>query len=345
MKNITKIILCWIFFQAFPAFPQYYSIQTHFDKTNIPPRPDYSNTDDWAALPGKLDCADSTPQGLTNNQANAQADVFFIYPTTYIDKPTDKYIWNADVNNQKLNWQTQESTIYYQASLFNGSCRVYAPYYRQAHYRTFLTGNKIDEQQALDLAYQDVKDAFEYYLQHYNNNRPIVIASHSQGTVHAVRLLREFFMNQPLQKKLVVAYLVGWPVTTDTLPTIPPCKDSSQINCFTCWNTFERNYIPKYYSIRGLDHSVCTNPVCWTLDETCIDASKSKGAVIRPFFIVRPKLCDTQVHKGLLWTTKPKFPGSFIMRTPIYHVGDYNLFYLDVRENVELRIKEYLKSQ
>ena len=75
-----------------------------------------------------------------------------------------------------------------------------------------------------------------------------------------------------------------------------------------------------------------------------MSASQSKGAVVRPFDKVRPKLCDAEVHQGLLWITKPKFPGSALIRTPIYHAGDYNLFYLDVRENVALRVAEYLKT-
>ncbi len=343
MKFLIKIIFCGFLFHSAAACSQSYFIKTHFDPSNIPTAPDYSSLSAWASLPTVHDCADSTPSGLTDNQAIAKADVFFIYPTTYINKHEDAFLWNADIKNKKLNSQTQGSTILYQASLFNGSCRVYAPNYRQAHYTAFLTNDMQDKKLSLDLAYQDIKAAFEYYLKNYNNNRPIVIASHSQGTIHAVRLLQEYFMNKPLQKRLVVAYLVGMPVPVDSLPAIPPCADSSQVNCFTCWNTFEKNYIPDYYS-KGLVHSVCTNPICWRLDETCVSSNKSKGAVIRPFTRIRPHFCDAQVHQGLLWTTKPKFPGSFIIRSPIYHSGDYNLFYLDIRENVELRINEYLRS-
>ena len=340
MNRIRIFIFYGLLFQACLAFTQSHFIKTPFDKSNIPPKPDYAKPNSWASLPDIIDAADSTPEGLSNRQTFANADVFFIYPTTYVDSPKDKYLWNADINNTSLNKQTQESTILYQASIFNGSCKVYAPYYRQAHYTAFTTNNKSDKKQALDIAYEDVRAAFEYYLQKYHNGRPIVIASHSQGTIHAVRLLQEFFMNKPLQQKLVVAYLVGMPVPTDSLTTIPPCKDSTQVNCFTCWNTFEKNYIPDYYS-KGLIHSVCTNPVSWTLDETYIPSSQSKGAVVFPFAKVRPNLCDAQVNKGLLWTTKPKFPGSFLLRTAVYHSGDFNFYYMDIRENVNQRIHSY----
>ncbi len=344
MKTLTKISLCLLLLRASTILSQSYCIKLHFDTLILPPVPDYSNAASWAALPNKKDYADSTPAGLTDNQANALADVFYIYPTTYTDKPRDKYLWNADIGNKKLKKKTDETSILYQASLFNGSCKVYAPYYRQAHYSAFLTESKLDKKRALELAYNDVKAAFEYYLKHYNNGRPIVIASHSQGTVHAVRLLQEFFLNQPLQNKLIVAYLVGMPVNVDSLPTLSPCRDSLQINCFTCWNTFRKNYIPKYYAY-GLVNAVCTNPISWTLDDAYVAATNSKGAVVPPYSTVRPKLCDAQVHQGLLWITKPKFPGSFTIRTPIYHAGDYNLFYMDVRTNLDLRIRTYFKIQ
>ena len=62
--------------------------------------------------------------------------------------------------------------------------------------------------QAFELAYQDVKKAFEYYLEHYNNGRPIIIASHSKGSTHTIRLLKEFFDGKQLKEKLVMAYLI-----------------------------------------------------------------------------------------------------------------------------------------
>ena len=80
--------------------------------------------------------------------------------------------------------------VRYQASVFNRSCRVYAPRYRQAIVRVFKEESK-DGKKALDLAYRDVKRAFQYYLDHYNQNRDFIIASHSQGTLHCTRLLKE----------------------------------------------------------------------------------------------------------------------------------------------------------
>ena len=48
--------------------------------------PDYSKSENWAALPSKDDMADRIPEGgnLKNEEDSAEADVFFIHPTSYL---------------------------------------------------------------------------------------------------------------------------------------------------------------------------------------------------------------------------------------------------------------------
>ena len=68
---------------------------------------------------------------------------------------------------------------------------------------------------AWEIAYQDIKNAFQYFLKHFNKGKPIIIASHSQGSMHAIRLTEEFFDQKPLQNQLVVAYLIGTRILPD----------------------------------------------------------------------------------------------------------------------------------
>ena len=204
-----------------------YIVESHFDEVVVPKAPDYTKREHWAALPDKKDAADSIPlrSDLLNRQDVAAADVFFVYPTIFTEKPSGPSKWNVDLNDEKLIREIQEGTILNQASIFNGSCRVYSPHYRQAHLSSFYTTQREDASKALNLAYEDVKKAFQYYLDHYNNGRPIVIASHSQGSYHAMRLLQDFFDGKALQKQLVVAYLVGRAIPVDTFLNIKPCSD------------------------------------------------------------------------------------------------------------------------
>ena len=173
--------------------------------------PDYSDINNWAAHPWKHDPSDSLPNALRKNyHPDSTIDIFFIHPTSYLDK-TMPFGYNAPVNDAVLNKKTDGASILYQASIFNEAGRVFAPRYRQANYYAYFPTDTTAAIAAFDKAYEDIKAAFEYYLLHYNNGRPIVIASHSQGSTHAKRLIKEFFDGKPLQNQLVAAYLVGMP--------------------------------------------------------------------------------------------------------------------------------------
>src|SRR6185295_14274231 len=162
----------------------------------VPPAPDYSNLYYWAAHPEKWDYSDSIPSFLIHEIRDTSVDVFFLHPTTYTTNFQNSNM-NGDVNDSNLNRQTDIRTILYQASVFNGSCRVFAPRYRQAHLKAYFQMNSDQSKKAFDLAYEDLKSAFKYYLDHWNQGRPIIIAAHSQGSMHAVRLLQEFFDGKP----------------------------------------------------------------------------------------------------------------------------------------------------
>jgi len=173
-------------------------------------KPGYSDLNYWAAHPYKHDAADSVPKPLRKNyRPDSTVDVFFIHPTTYTDKEK-KSGWNAAIDNDTLNAKTDYTSILFQASIFNEAGRVFAPRYRQANYYSYFPQTKEDSLQAIqafELAYADIKAAFEYYLKHWNNGRPIIIASHSQGTTHAKRLLKDFLKTVTL---LINWWLLTW---------------------------------------------------------------------------------------------------------------------------------------
>jgi hypothetical protein len=324
--------------------PKIYSIKNDFSRAVVPSEPDYGDLNNWASLPTKSDAADSIPKNsnLKELQSSAKADVFFIYPTIFTGEPTNQYEWNADVKDEILNSRIQQSTILNQASIFNGSCKIYAPYYRQAHLYSFYTVNKKDGEQALDLAYQDVKAAFKYYLSHFNEGRPFVIASHSQGSHHAERLLKEYIDGKPLQNKFVAAYLIGRPIAPNAFQNICASETPDEVGVWASWNTFSRNFIPRNYDtyFKG---AMCTNPLLWSSKDTFAARELNKGGVAL-HFTYAPQLADAQIHQGLLWTNKPYIKGRFLLRTKNWHRADMNLFYMNIRENVALRIEKYFEG-
>jgi hypothetical protein len=245
---------------------------------------------------------------------------------------------------KRLRRYNDRTAVRNQASLFYDVGRLYAPRYRQATLYSFFAPQDPNTQLALDLAYTDVKAAFQYYLAHYNRGRPFIVASHSQGTTHARRLLHELVDNNPqLRKQLIAAYLVGGQVTPHEYPHLPTLRDSIQVGGIIAWNTALRgtNYGP-YHRL------LVTNPLTWTLDSATVPASLNRGGVSLRFRGIDPHPTGAQIHQGLLWVDDPHLPGYRRLRVPglkelsaSYHIVDYNLFYLNVRENAHARVRAW----
>lgn len=324
-----------------------YKPKEPFETYQTPTLPDYTKENNWAALPTKKDSADLLPSGqdtLRDKQATTEADVFFIYPTIYTG--TEKYQnqWNAAIDNIEFNQQVDASTIKNQASIFNATGRIYAPRYRQAHLYAYWSEDTASSRKAFDLAYQDVKVAFQYYLKNYNNGRPIIIASHSQGTNHAERLLAEMFDGKPLQRRLIAAYLVGMPIAYDAFQNIYPCRSAKEIGCFCSWKTYSEGHYPDNYMDK-IYRAVATNPINWTIDGTPATAAENKGGVALDYNLL-PNVSNAQSHRGMIWIDKPNVdvPPIFLLMKN-WHVADYNLFWGNVRENAALRTRLFVEGQ
>jgi hypothetical protein len=250
---------------------------------------------------------------------------------------------NADIDDDFTNAKTDYSTILYQASVFNQHARVFAPRYRQAHITSFFMKDAGKANKAFELAYEDLRSAFLYYLQNWNKGRPIIIASHSQGSLMAEKLLKEFFEDKPLKNKLVAAYIIGWPVPKEYFTSLPMCADSLQTGCICSWRTLREGYVP-FYLKKEKGNSYVTNPLTWTTGNEYASKKLNKGSVLVKFNKVYPQTTAAQANNGLLYIKKPKFPGSFFYFTRNYHIGDINLFYLNTRTNIEQRINMYWKK-
>ncbi|MFN8237930.1 MAG: DUF3089 domain-containing protein [Chitinophagales bacterium] len=299
---------------------------------------DYSNPDNWAALPAMKDNADWTPKGLRDNQDSARADVFFIHPTTDLTG----FKGNANIENNAINNQTDNFPIKYQASVFNGSCKVYAPRYRQAALNNFFARNSERSRDAFDFAYQDIREAFQYYLKYYNQGRPIIIAGHSQGSMHAQRLLREFFDGTPLQKQLVEAYIIGYPTKENQFQFLKVSEKADTFGGYISYCTFGMD--AKIDWMTEYNNAVVVNPLSWTRDKTFVSASYNLGSVSRKSEEMYANVCGARCGNGVLEIQKPESGGFVSLGFKNYHLFDYNLFYLNIRENVAMRLKKFLEA-
>lgn len=305
-----------------------------FDNENHPPKPDYSIESSWAALPFHKDNADLMPKGLSQeDDAQKVIDVFYIHPTTYNNGDN----WNAAISDEKINEQTDSKPLKYQASAFNENARIYAPRYRQAHLRSFFDSTD-NGAKALALAYSDVKEAFLYFIKHYNDNRPFIIVSHSQGTYHARRLIKELIDTSLLLNRFIIGYLAGYPVFESDYKNIFACEKPEQTGCIASWSTYREGYKPPRDSI-FFRNAIVTNPISWS--EKCItDKSAHKGMVLLNFNKIMSGKVTACKHKNYIWV---KVAHPLAKNYDNLHIADINLFYMDIREDVKRRIRYFWK--
>lgn len=339
-----NIFFCLLFINCLLSCSQKnFSYKPENRSTSTATVPDYSILKYWAAHPWKWDLSDSVPKPLRNiQQQDTIADVFFIHPTTLVDFNDER--WNASIDDSAINEKTDYTTILFQASAFNEQSRVFAPRYRQAHLKSFYDSDKQKDSIALDIAYADVKKSFDYYLQHFNNGRPIIIAAHSQGTLHAGKLLKSYFEGSSLKNQLVCAYIIGMPIPDNYFTELKPCTDSMSTGCFVGWRTYKRDYYDTFFVKKENFKCYVTNPLTWTLTEEYASTTLNTGGVLTNFNKLYKGVVDAQIHGNVLWTCKPKFFGNIFLLKKNYHVGDINLFYTNIRNNVRTRLRMFFQK-
>lgn len=312
-----------------------------FKRTLQPPAPNYANAKYWAALPEHKDSADFQLKafGISDGQSSAKADVFFIPPTNYVVGKT----WNVSVDDSTANAETDNVGCKLLASAYNGSCKVYAPRYRTAIFYSYIAPGK-NAKLAFALAYEDVKQAFLYYMKHYNKGRPIVIAGHSQGTDYAIRLLKDYFDKDTVLKgSLVAAYLIGRPVYDTTFKMLKPMDAPEQTGGYVTWNSV--SYRTNTFYGDPVGKIIGVNPLSWKCDTAYVPKSFNKGGLSFAAMKIDTAIVDAKLApSGFLWVHPPdktleEYPGT---NTFYFHKDDYAFFYMNIRENVALRIEHYL---
>jgi DUF3089 family protein len=315
----------------------------------------------WAAWPGRASPADEVPPGVTEVPASDRTtDVFFIHPTTYLTSSVSNARYDEPGATRT---RLEQGVLRFQASAFNGCCRIYAPRYRQASLGAFLkTEDAAPATAAYGLAYADVQRAFDYYIAHENHGRPFILASHSQGSLHAMRLLQERIAGRPLQPQLLAAYIIGYYLPLEIEHAgVPVCHGAQDTGCLIDWNTVAAAaeegprganrliWLDGRYQPIGGRRRVCVNPLSWVSDGEA-PALLNLGALpaVRPGAALRapvPELTGARCDGGLLkvslpWSERRAF-ANVLTLFGSYHVFDYNLFYLNIRSNAAARVAAY----
>lgn len=331
-----------------------------FAESQASPAPDYTQPSAWAAYPRKASYANQRPKGEAPASPNRRAavDVFFIHPTSLLSKE----VWTDDPKREDpiLNLGILRA----QAATFNECCQIYAPRYRQATLWAFI-GEEPSAYKALEFAYDDVKRAFKRFLK-VTGNRPFILASHSQGSLHALRLMEEVIApSKRISTKMVVAYMVGYTIPTDiSFKHIQPCKEPDSTRCYINWNSVVEDYSDDFWTTSGRlwlgggwqtmegKKPTCVNPLSWRLNGGLVSKQFHSGAlVVKDMLLPKlpaltPKLVSARCgENGLLYiSTPPDDYQSTMIENGDYHVYDYHLFYQPIRLNVEQRIKAFFQK-
>ncbi len=308
-----------------------------FSDVPSPAAPDYTNPAHWAALPERDDLADTLAVGATDLQATAAVDVFFVHPTTFVSRDA----WNQSLDDTTTNETTDQMVMQGQASAFNACCRVYAPRYRQATLASFFVEGD-SAPQALDLAYSDVVAAFRYYLATFNRGRPFVLAGHSQGSRHLDFLLAEEIAGTALAEQMVAAYPIGFEL--DGSNGIAICQTATQTGCQVTWNSVG----PRAGSLFASPDNICVNPLTWSTDGAHAPHEANLGAVnFDGSDAHEPGAADAQCREGRLRVSEIRSDHYTLM--PLgrdnFHIYDYALFYVNVRQNAQARVDAYLRER
>ena len=299
--------------------------------------PDYNNTAAWA---------------YWRVGENKPSDLFIVCPTVDLGAGGNKNMSLAD-NEAKKNFY---GALNMERGIYEQHCRMYAPYYRQAVLADYdLPANEAEPY--FNLAYKDVRAAFVYYMQHENNGRPFVLAGFSQGAEMCLRLLKEFGNEDFVKDNMVACYAIGWrftPQEAEKYPYIQPAKCADDLGKVIIFNS----EAPEVTSSAIVPEGVKTfaiNPLTWSCGSQKAPKTLNAGACFTDYSgaVVRemPQLtgCYIDSERGTLKVTdvdKKEFvPGLPLFSEGVYHIYDYQFFYRNLQQNVNLRIKTFMEER
>jgi hypothetical protein len=348
--TLIAVVLGFAYFQfADRAIVSMATPKGHFQPMKAGAGPDYANTTNWVSRPGQSAVADWRPEGFEEAATPHIAATFFVHPTTYLQ--TDR--WNAPLMPGGDTESRTNIFVRSQASVFNGISDIWAPRYRQAAFGAFLL-RSADAQKALDFAYADVLSAFDKFLAEQPARRPLILAAHSQGSLHLLRLLAE--RRSVIGSRLIAAYVVGWPVgVTADLPAtgLSACAGADDVGCVLSWQSFGQPANPRlvtdaWVGTRGLTGKsratadlLCVNPISGERGGSA-PASANLGTLHPNSAFtsasLRPGEVGARCEGGFL-LVDGQLPslGPFALPGNNLHPFDYALFWGSLRRDAERR--------
>jgi hypothetical protein len=201
--------------------------------------------------------------------SDAEVDCFYVYHTVNHDPEPG--------NTETLVPHPENviGAVFRNGAHYRGACRVFAPLYHQMSlitYSEFVW--RWHETEYFQRGYDDVVDAFEYYMRNHNEGRGLVLIGHSQGSHVLTRLLQEKFDDdEAMRAQLISAVLMGPTAAVQVLEgervggsfeNIPLCASPTETGCAIAFDAHDPtgDFIEREYSqpIYPPNIRACVNP-------------------------------------------------------------------------------------
>ncbi len=297
---------------------------------------DYSQANRWLTLP---------VPGLL------KVDVFYFYPTAWTSKDTNPQI--CDIDEPTMLTQAP-AAFARQATAFNTVGNIYAPYYRQDNLSATDRLKVIAGTPTLDAL-----AAFDYYIKHFNNGRPYILAGHSQGSNVLNNLLAGYMKDHPeILKNMIAAYVIGFPITAEYIAANPHLKFAQgpdDTGVIISYNTEAPDVLPGANPVLSGMVGLVINPITWTREETLATVSQGLGSYLpdptTKAFVQVPQYADAKIDKTkgvLICSTADEnalLPLTSELGKGVYHSFDYDFYYYNLRENAQNRVNKFLGTK
>ena len=267
-----------------------------------------------------------------------QADIFYIISTETGDHLMGSDTCHYADTRDALQRSQMLKEIHAVDSFYSGKLNYYSPYYRQVSMQSWATENMALVR--LPLAISDVLRSWEYYLKHFNQGRPFILAGFSQGAHALMAIMRR--MPDSIASRMVAAYVIGYKVTAeDTLAShhLRPAKGATDTGVTICFNSVKS--LEAEIPVVSGGNLFCINPINWRTD-----------TVSAPFVFYSRKQNDTlsarldpESRLLLIDGYNNDRPMPVIGRSGNSHHLELKFFYPYIRQNMADRVAAYLEKE
>ena len=295
---------------------------------SLPKAPDYSDITQWYI-----------------SDRHGDADMFYVISTEIgdytLEDGTIRHLADTYLEQTR---QPMYGEMLGVDTLTSGKLNYYSPYYRQCSLHSFASDSVAFR---FNIALDDARRAFAYYLKNYNNGRPFVLAGFSQGAMIARELLKE--MEESVFQRMVATYLIGIKVSEEDLvanPHIRPAHVADDTGVTICYNSM-RGEDANYPSQNGTN-IVEINPINWSTNAE-VASLITEPSPLKP---VKEQTKDTMMVQldtasNLLLVSgysATDYVLPLIGNHTSYHTREIWLYRDQLKENIQQRVDAFLNK-